>query len=239
MKTILLLASLIAAIIGPGTGPNFDAAKFVLPNDAKVLVAVEGYDDSKCKVYAFEKTSAEGTEKWELRLSADGNMGRGDMNNYRKRGDGTTPIGVWQLNTPFGQLPAQEGFPSDYIQVNQDYVWTDETNRLVKDTTHSLEGEWVGTSQYAGYYDYCLDAGYNRKAYPNKGSALFLHCQGPSSGGSSGCVKVPRDTMAEIMKLYGKYGEGKCYIAQAPAKSMTKLYNAYGVCNGLSPDGEF
>ena len=90
-----------------------------------------------------------------------------------------------------------------------------------------------------GYYDYVLDAGFNRNAVTGKGSALFIHCQGASAGTSAGCVKIPTEAMEALMKLYGKYGEGKCYIAQAPAKSMTKLYNAYGVCNGLSPDGEF
>lgn len=232
---ILFLLSLIASLLGPGLSSAFQADSFVLPNDAKMLVVVEGLENSKCNVYVYEKAE----EGWKQQLSTSGDMGRSGMNNYRKRGDGSTPIGVWLLNTPFGQLPPQEGFPSDYIQVDKDYVWTDDTNRLVKDATHTIEGEWVGTSKYAGYYDYCLDAGYNRNAYPNKGSALFLHCQGPSAGSSSGCVKVPRDVMAQIMKLYGKYGYGKCYIAQAPSKSLTKLYNAFGVCNGLSPDGEF
>ena len=107
------------------------------------------------------------------------------------------------------------------------------------DSTHTTKGEYVGTSGYAGYYDYCLDAGYNKNAYPGKGSALFLHCRGPQSGSSSGCVKIDAEAMVEIMKLYGKYGDGRCYIAQGTKGHMTQLYDAYGVCNGLSPNGEF
>lgn len=229
----VLAVLLMTSILGLNLGFNPDS--FKLPADAKVLIVVEGLENSKCKVYAFEKTS----DKWEGIFAVDGVMGRNGMNNYRKEGDGTTPIGVWQMDTPFGQKDAQEGFPANYIKVDETYVWTDTTNRLVKDETQALTGERVGKSNYAGYYDYVINAGYNKNAYPKKGNALFLHCLGTYTNGSSGCVQIPTDKMIEVMKLYGKYGDGKCYIAQAPKGKIDKLYDAYGVCNGLSPNGDF
>ena len=44
--------------------PTFDPARFVLPDLAKVLVAVEGTGGSTCKVYAYEKIDG----VWEQRL---------------------------------------------------------------------------------------------------------------------------------------------------------------------------
>jgi len=250
-KYIALILSIVVAIMavmpvmayGPGETAkyedSFDPEKFVLPEGAKVLVVAAGEDNCKCMVYVFERTTVDGKEKWELKLSTAGDIGRSGMSNCRHEGDGTTPIGVWMMNTPFGQKPTQEGFPANYVQVGKNHVWSDKTASLEVDTTGKVTGERVGSANYAGYYDYVIDAGYNKKAIKGKGSALFLHCQGPSAGSSSGCVKIPKDKMIEVMKLYGKYGDGKCFMAQAPRTSVSKLYGAYRVCNGLCPDGTF
>jgi len=252
MKRLLaIMLCIIMAVAGTFTvmaaGPGeqgyegyFDPEKFELPADAKVLVVVGGMEGTRCKVYVFEKESGTEGEKWKFITETNGQMGRNGMSNNRKEGDGTTPIGIWQLNTPFGQKPAEEGFPANYIQVSgNDYVWSEKTNKLMVDPTGQEPGERVGTDKYRGYYDYALDAGYNKNAVPGKGSALFLHCLKPEEGGSSGCVKISEDKMKRILKLYGKYGDGKCYIAHAPLNSMYNLYGKYGVCNGLCPNGSF
>jgi len=234
--------ALSAVAAGPGEKDYqkyFDPEKFELSADAGLLVVAGGLEGTDCRVYVFERVSSDAGERWECVIATDGKMGRNGMSNYRHEGDGTTPIGVWQMNTPFGQKPAEDGFPKNYVQVGQDHVWSDKENRLMLDPTGQVSGERVGTARYAGYYDYVIDAGYNRNAVKGKGSALFLHCLKPGEGGSSGCVKIPTDKMKLIMKLYGKYGDGKCYMAQAPLGSVSKLYDAYGVCGGLSPDGSF
>lgn len=229
------LAILLTSVSLFGTTINYDfvADKFKLPDNAKVLVVVEGTGGTNCRVTAFEKEEGH----FNAKLQVTGYLGRNGMNNYRHVGDGTTPIGIWQMDTPFGQNPPQEGFPANYVQVNEEYVWTDDTNVLVKDP--SRIGEHVGTSGYAGFYNYCINCGYNKGAYPNKGSALFLHCTYGNYTSSSGCVQIPEDAMVKIMKLYGKYGDGACYIAQAPVGKVNRLYEAFGVCSGLSPDGDF
>ena len=124
-----------------------DASRFVLPEEARVLVIVEGTGGSNCNVYAFERSSAAGA--WEKRLETTGHLGMNGMSNHRHSGDKTTPIGVFKMNTPFGQAKALEGFPSDYIQVDDTYVWEDDTNKISPDL--SKEGERVGSSGYAGY----------------------------------------------------------------------------------------
>lgn len=103
---------------------------------------VEGTGGSNCNVYAFERSSAAGA--WEKRLETTGHLGMNGMSNHRHSGDKTTPIGVFKMNTPFGQAKALEGFPSDYIQVDDTYVWEDDTNKMSRDL--SKEGERVGAA---------------------------------------------------------------------------------------------
>ena len=212
-----------------------DASRFVLPEEARVLVIVEGTGGTGCNVYAFERSSAAGI--WEKRLETTGHLGMNGMSNHRHSGDKTTPIGVFKMNTPFGQAKALEGFPSDYIQVDDTYVWEDDTNKMSRDL--SKEGERVGSSGYAGYYDYAIDAGFNPNGIKNQGSALFLHCSGEFKNYTSGCVAIEKDQMAQIMKLYGKYGSGASFIAQAPKGTFEQIYNTYGTNQGLSPERNF
>lgn len=216
-----------------GIGMEYDVNRFALPEGAGMLVIVEGTGGSSCHVTAYEK----GQSGWEKRLETDGYLGQNGMSNHRVMGDKTTPIGVFQMNTPFGQGDPLEGFPQNYIKVKESHVWADDTNSLVDDA--SCVGEHVGTVWYKGHYDYVLDAGFNKNAIPNQGSALFLHCMVSGKTSSSGCVAIPKDEMAKIMRLYGTYGDGACYIAQAPRGSFHLIYNSYGVNNGLSPEGNF
>lgn len=207
--------------------------KFRLPEEAKLLVAVEGTRGSKCTVYVWEKPE----DTWILRLITLGCLGENGMSNHRVSGDRTTPIGVFQLNTPFGQADPLDGFPTDYVKVTETYVWEDETNRLT--VSSEKDGERVGTSTYAKVYDYVLDAGYNKNAIEKKGSALFLHCTKEGKKSSAGCVAIPEESMIMVMRLYGTYGEGACYIAQAPSGTFDLIYDTYGTNNGLSPEGDF
>ncbi len=213
--------------------PSFQAGRFVLPSQARVLVVVEGTGGSNCNVYAYEKQG----EGWKQVLSTSGVLGANGMSNHRTVGDKTTPIGVFRMNTPFGQKEALEGFPSNYIQVKESHVWSDLTNKLVDDASEA--GEHVGTAGYAGYYDYVIDAGFNPLGLENQGSALFLHCSGDYKESTSGCVAIAPEQMIAIMRLYGAYGDGACYIAQAPEGTFEQIYDTYGVNQGLSPDGEF
>ena len=212
---------------------SFDVNLFELPEDAAVLVVVEGTYDTECKVHAYVKTE----EGWTKQFQTDGWLGYGGLSNNRTAGDETTPIGLFRMNTPFGQEEPQEGFPENYIRVDEGYVWDEETNKLRQDLTKS--GELVGTAAYLPQYVYVLDMGYNKEAIRYKGSALFIHCKEENEDGTMGCVAVEKERMAELMRLYGTYGDGRCYIALAPFGTFDKVYDSYGVNHGLSPDGTF
>lgn len=221
------------SVSGTETEAGFDADRFVLPKEARVLVVVEGTGGSRCRVYAYERSES----GWEQRLETEGYLGLSGMSNHRISGDKTTPIGVFQMNTPFGQDDPLEGFPSNYLKVKESHVWTDDTNVMVDDA--SAVGEHVGTFWYDEYYDYAIDAGFNRNGIAGQGSALFLHCIGQGKDYTSGCVAIPKDQMIAVMRLYGRYGDGACYIAQAPKGTFAQIYDTYGVNQGLSPDGDF
>ena len=212
--------------------PSFDVEKFLLPEDASVLVVVEGTFGTECFVHAFEKNEG----NWEKRFQVNGWLGYNGLCGDRVVGDRTTPIGVFQMNTPFGQEKPLEGFPKNYIQVDGNYVWDEETNRLVRD--HTRSGERVGTAGYLPQYQYVLDMGYNKYGYKERGSALFIHCKEVNEDGTMGCVAIDKDRMIELMRLYGKYGDGRCYIALAPFGTFGEIYETYGTNYGLSPQAK-
>lgn len=240
---VLLLAAAPSEALAAGRlsrGPggevyeaSFDVERFVLPEEAQALVVVEGTFDSECKVHAYEKEEL----GWSKILETDGWLGHNGLSNDRTMGDQTTPIGVFQMNTPFGQSEMLEGFPQNYIQVDETYVWTDETNVLSQDLR--MSGERVGTEGFFPNYEYVIDMGYNKNAIADKGAALFIHCKEENEDGTAGCVAVGRDQMIQIMQLYGKYGDGHCFIALAPFGTFDLIYETYGVNDGLSPDGLF
>ena len=95
---------------------SFSVNQFRLPENAAVLAVVEGTGGSSCQVYAYEKN---GQGQWELRFETSGYLGRNGMSANRISGDKTTPVGLFELNTPFGQKEALEGFPENYIQVDE------------------------------------------------------------------------------------------------------------------------
>ncbi len=229
-------ASEITAM-GPGcaylTEPSFDVERFAVPPEAGGLVVVQGTIGSRCRVFAYERTE----EGWTEVFAVNGFVGYGGLSNHRTVGDNTTPIGLFEMNTPFGQEAALDGFPSEYIQVDSRYVWTDDTNALVADPDR--EGEHVGTDAYDVVYDYAIDMGFNKNAIAGNGSALFIHCEEENDDGTHGCVAIPREQMIRLMRLYGTYGDGRLYIAVAPAGHFEGVYESLGDNLGLSPDGDF
>ena len=97
-------------------------------------MVVEGTEGSACNVYAFER----GEAGWELRVQTAGWLGLNGMSNHRTEGDKTTPIGVFQMNTPFGQDDPLDGFPSNYIKVDETYIWDQYATAWCR--THPLPG---------------------------------------------------------------------------------------------------
>lgn len=207
---------------------SYDVSQLDIPDDAECLIVVEAGGLS-ANVSAYDKEAAEteeskeigpgvpeaDTSEWQLKTSTDaGLIGRGGMGKTRE-GDEKTPTGLYKMNTPFGTAMAQEGFPENYLQVDERYYWDGDSasacyNKLVNMDEYTAfdRSKSEHLSSYGGAaYHYCIDTGYNFEGTPNKGSALFLHCSAGKN--TAGCIAVPERTMTEIMRLYR---EGKTYI---------------------------
>ena len=167
---------------------------------------------------------------WQAFASTDqGKLGRKGLGKTVE-GDEKTPVGIFKMNTPFGISDPEEGFPENYIKVSSDLYWNGDSastlyNRLVSTNSYNdfNKSKSEHLIDYGGYYDYCIDMGYNPEGTPHLGSALFLHCSmGQNTGG---CIAIPKDVMTVIMQ---NYREGKTYIAVGDASHMSDLYRSEG-----------
>ena len=234
---------------------SYDVSRFTLPEDAKSLIVVEGFavkggkdtyretkvsDESrwnKARVTVFVKNDA---GQWQAKIQSAGVYGYGGMSAKRKTGDGTTPIGLWKTDTPFGRNAAEEGFPSDYTHIQADakrQYWSDQTNRLESsEKLASQKGEKLWEDWAKNIYAYALNTGFNKEnRQPGTGSALFLHCTSNGKPSTAGCVAIQPEAMKAVLRQYAK---GGMYIAQAPEGQFEQVYGAFSE-SGASAKGEF
>ena len=199
--------------------------KINIPADSQVLITLAGSrssDTGELNVYTKGDDGA-----W--KTVYEGIRAKYGMNGLykEKEGDSKTPVGVFKMNTPFGIADSVEGFPDNYIKVDSDMYWngdsaSDRYNKLVnaKEYTAFDRSASEHLINYSGYYDYCIDTGYNYEGTPYRGSAIFLHCV-VNDEHTHGCIAIPKEYMTEIMKLYS---EGNTYIAIYDTADPAAMY---------------
>lgn len=199
--------------------------KINIPADSQVLITLAGSrtsDTGELNVYTKGDDGA-----WKTVYA--GIRAKYGMNGLykEKEGDSKTPVGVFKMNTPFGIADSVEGFPDNYIKVDPDMYWngdsaSDRYNKLVnaKEYTAFDCSASEHLINYSGYYDYCIDTGYNYEGKPYLGSAIFLHCV-INDEHTHGCIAIPKEYMTEIMKLYS---EGNTYIAIYDTADPAAMY---------------
>ena len=120
-------------------------------------------------------------------------------------GDRKTPLGTYNLTTPFG-IKDDPGAKMAYTKVTKYHYWCGASdsgyyNQLVDervvDRKHTSADEYL--IDYKGVYNYCLFIDYNAAGEPHKGSCIFLHCTG-SNKYTGGCVAVPEAAMKKIIQ---------------------------------------
>lgn len=235
LKYMLSAALLGGCLLGTGFASlgaeanAFDVNRLNVPETASVLVVVEGKENGlDAVVSAYTRIPGDENQapgKFQLVLSTEeGKLGRKGIGK-EKEGDEKTPIGIFQMNTPFGISKKLDGFPDNYLQVDSRYYWNGDSdssryNKLVNVDTFTAFSRKKSEhlSEYGGYYNYAIDTGYNPQGTPGKGSALFLHCSlGKNTGG---CIAIPEADMIAIMRLYK---EGQTFIAIAPNGGLAAL----------------
>ncbi len=182
------------------TGESF-AAQLPAASTCDQMVVVRYKSGSSATLTMHEK-DASGV--WRQTLSSYAYVGKRGIGKT-KEGDMKTPVGTFNLKTPFG-IKANPGTSLDYVKVTTSHYWCGTSgnkyyNQLID--TRVVNRKRTSSDEYLisykGVYNYCAFIDYNASGTAGKGSCIFLHCTG-SSKYTAGCVAVPERVMIKILK---------------------------------------
>ena len=190
--------------------PAVDSPEWVtrLPaaQDAEQLfvVAAMAMDRTTASISMHQK-DADG--RWKQILSTPGFVGKNGLclDADHAEGCAQTPVGVYRFNKAFGIAP-DPGCAIPYLQVDDDIYWSgdpdyhynemvninDYPGLVMDDSEHIVDYEYQ--------YQYCLNISFNEDGTPGRGSAIFLHCFGPTKPYTGGCVALPENIMKLVMQ---------------------------------------
>ena len=176
------------------------AATLDAATKADQIVLVEYTGGSSATLSMHEKIN----DIWVERLSTSAWVGRNGIGKT-KEGDKKTPVGTYNLTTPFG-IKDDPGAKMAYTKVTKYHYWCGASsskyyNQLVdsrvtgRDYTSSDEH----LIDYKGVYNYCMFIDYNAEGVAHKGSCIFLHCKGKNAY-TAGCVAIDEGSMKQIIQ---------------------------------------
>ena len=163
------------------------------------IVLVDYTGGSKAVLSVHERQNG----VWKELLSCNAYVGKNGLGKT-VAGDKKTPVGTYNLTTPFG-IKADPGAQMTYTQVTEYHYWCGDSNskyynqlvdERVADRKHTSADEYL--IHYKGVYNYCLFIDYNAEGTPGKGSCIFLHCTGKNKY-TGGCVAIPEADMKKIV----------------------------------------
>ena len=204
MKTKLFVACIIL-LLSSVSAYGSDSPKWVASlkaaQNATQLAIVSGTKGSNARFSFHEKDSS---GQWQQVVSCPAFIGRNGWGKTRE-GDGKTPTGIYTFTMAFGINP-DPGCSMGYTQVDDSHYW-------VGDSSSEYYNQFVSSNEHGGFnikdsehiidyktaYKYCLNISYNQDSIPNKGSAIFLHCQ-TKNHYTAGCVAIPEDVMIQVVR---------------------------------------
>lgn len=168
------------------------------------VVAGIGMDQTTATVSMHEKDES---GVWKQILSTPGFVGKNGLcaDADHKEGCGQTPIGVYHFNKAFG-IAANPGCAIPYLQTNDEIYWSGDPdyhyNEMVniRDYPELAMDDSEHIVDYDFQYQYCLNISFNKEGTPGRGSAIFLHCFGPTKPWTGGCVAIPENKMKLVMQ---------------------------------------
>ena len=164
-------------------------------------------------VAAYEKTNAwvsmhqkDENGKWHMIMTTPGFIGKNGLGKT-KEGDGKTPVGTFGFNAAFG-IATDPGCAIPYTQADNNTYWSGDVregmqyNKMVdiRDYPDLNKDDSEHIMDYTRQYQYCLNISYNSECNTEAGSAIFLHCLGPSKPYTGGCVAIPENQMLVVMQ---------------------------------------
>lgn len=197
---VLMLSSSGETPQTPGTNPLPSAAREAALT-ATQIVTVKATGGAAATVKLFELSDGD----WSETMSTNAYIGSAGAGKT-KEGDKKTPLGTFNLTTPFGILDDPGAKMGGYIKVKKTHYWCATSsskyyNQLV-DTSkvnYSASKSDEHLIDYQGVYDYCLFVDYNASGTSGRGSAIFLHCMG-SKTSTGGCIAVPKRVMIKLLE---------------------------------------
>ena len=176
-------------------------------NTARQIVAVRHLTGSKAHFTYFRLDG----EAWKRVFSCTANIGKNGVGK-EKEGDMKTPLGVFNLSTPFGIKPdpaMDDPYgrrTENYLQLTEEHYWCGQSgpyyNRLI-DSRNPPEGYAPDADdehliRYCPSYNYSMFIDYNREGKAHMGSCIFLHCTSKSPH-TAGCVAIEEKLMRELI----------------------------------------
>ena len=170
------------------------------------VVAGMGMDKTTASISMHERDE---NGNWIQILSTPGYVGKNGLclDADHAEGCGQTPIGVYHFNKAFG-IADNPGCAFDYTKVTDDTYWSGDMrdgmryNEMVdiKDYPDLDMENSEHIVDYEYQYQHCLNISFNEDGTPGRGSAIFLHCIGPTKPYTGGCVAIPENIMKIVMQ---------------------------------------
>lgn len=175
--------------------------------DCEQLITVRYLEGSKAYFTYFKKTD----DNWKRVFSCTANIGKNGVGK-EKEGDMKTPLGVFNLSTPFGTKPDPSmddpygRKAANYLCLTEDHYWCGQSgpyyNQLI-DHRNPPEGYVPSADdehliRYQPSYHYAMFIDYNKEGRAHLGSCIFLHCTSRSPH-TAGCVAIDEPLMRELI----------------------------------------
>ena len=168
------------------------------------VVAGMGMDKTTATV-SMHRRAEDGS--WLQILSTPGFVGKNGLclDADHVEGCGQTPVGVYHFNKAFG-IAADPGCAIPYLQVDDDIYWSGDPdyhyNEMmnINDYPELAMDDSEHIVDYEYQYQYCLNISFNEEGTAGRGSAIFLHCLGPTKPYTGGCVAIPENLMKLVMQ---------------------------------------
>ena len=203
-----------------------------------IVVAGENWSSSKAKAQLFERKNAKakwkavgksfpvvvGKNGFALGVEMPDKKDKTDeIRDYKKEGDGKSPIGVFPLTASFGTIDKPEYVKLSYTKLEK---WTEcvddpnstHYNKIVNRMQVGIF-DWKSSEkmlEIGEQYDLGVFIAYNSSPVKkNYGSCIFLHIWKDETSGTEGCTAASRENIETIMRWLD--ARKNPYLIQTPA----------------------
>jgi L,D-peptidoglycan transpeptidase YkuD (ErfK/YbiS/YcfS/YnhG family) len=179
------------------------------PGTRQVVTAHRvGGDDARVTLWVLDDG------RWARRSSTRaGHVGYGGLSRpaHRRQGDGTTPVGTFDLTFAFGTHRPRPGWDMAYHRIRRGDYWVGDNaspyyNRLRNKSAGGFRWSLPQSDDEASerlldhrsQYEYAFATSFNTRQVRHRGFAIFLHVNG--GGATAGCVSAPRPFLQRLYR---------------------------------------